>query len=208
MALGRLTSSPTASWNSCTLAGRRLSGCHRYWPSVLRVPASVATTEVPMRGATSRQRARYSMFSRRARSSGSIRLRYPAMPAIAMPACSSASARPRIVEALLDEVAAELHGAEPEAAADGDHLVPVGGLAREDAETRPLGRPLEPRHDGAHEGEVAADELGRARRRLQHDPALVADLVERPRRLGEVDAAEPRRAVADLRMDVLHDAPA
>ena len=129
------------------------------------------------------------------------------MPAIAMPACSSASAAARVVEALLDEVAAELDGAEAEAAADGDHLVPVGGLAREDAEARPLGRPLEPRHDRAHEGEVAADELGRARRRLQHDPALVADLVQRPRRLGEVDAAEPRRAVADLRVDVLHVHP-
>ena len=126
------------------------------------------------------------------------------MPAIAMPACSSALRAPRVVEALLDEVAAELDGAEPEAPADRDHLVPVGGLAREDAEARPRRRPLEPRHDRAHEGEVAADELGRARRRLQHDPALVADLVERARRLGEVDAAEPGRAVADLHADVLH----
>ncbi len=125
------------------------------------------------------------------------------MPAIAMPACVERLGPLGVVEALLDEVAAELDRAEAEAPADRDHLVPVGGLAREDADARPRRRPVEPRHDRAREGEVAADELRRTGRRLEHDPALVADLVERARRLVEVDAPEPGRAVADLHADVL-----
>ena len=67
---------------------------------------------------------------------------------------------PGVVETLLDEVSAELDRLEAEAPADGDHLVPVRGLAREDAEPRPRRRPLEAGHDRPCEGEVAADSSG------------------------------------------------
>ena len=76
-----------------------------------------------------------------------------------------------VVEALLDEVASELDRAKAEAPADRDHLVPVGGLAREDAEARPGRRPVESRHGRAREGEVP-------RRRAPAGPGGVSSTIQ------------------------------
>ena len=130
-----------------------------------------------------------------------------------MPASSSSattdSTSSRAFETFVEQRPAELQRREPEALARLDRALPFAAteLVREDAEPRPL-RPREPRQHGSCEGEVARHELAGARRRLEHDPVVVADLVERPRALGEVDRPEARRAVADGHANVLEmDAP-
>ena len=109
-----------------------------------------------------------------------------------------------LFETFVEQRPAELQRREPEALAGLDRALPFAAaeLVREDAEPRPL-RPREPRQHGSCEGQVARDELAGARRRLEHDPVVVADLVERSHALGEVDRPESRRAIADGHANVL-----
>src|SRR5439155_10843812 len=76
-------------------------------------------------------------------------------------------------------------------------------VVRERADARPLDGRLERGEDGAREREVARDELRRRRWGLEHEPAVIADLGDRAGDGCEVDATEPRHAVAAPRARVL-----
>jgi hypothetical protein len=104
-------------------------------------------------------------------------------------------------EAALEEGTVELHRGEAEGGKGVGELAPpavVGGeravdgaAVAADAERR------------AREGAVARDDRERRGRRLERQPAVVADLGQRRPALGEVDAAESRPAVVLPREEVL-----
>ena len=187
-------------------AGVTLSGESSQSPARDRVPVSVATTDVPKRGASSRQRARKSRFSRLVASSGAIEVAVAASPTIAMPASSSCSTTRRRPPAARGTRSSNgppsWTRGEPEAPAVSITSSQRRGSSREDAEPRPLRRRASRgRTDRAKE---------RSRPRARAGPAASRARSSRrsrsrraPARSRRSRPGRGRRAVADRRADVL-----
>jgi hypothetical protein len=112
----------------------------------------------------------------------------------------------RIREAAVEQLTAELDGAEAERAERRDEGVPVTVAFPEGAvHRRRLALDAE---RPACEGDVPRDNRRRLGRRLEHEPAVIADLRKRCGALGEVDAADARVAVVLPREQILHVHPA
>ena len=95
---------------------------------------------------------------------------------------------------------------EPEPAEIVGELVPASAaeLVRDRGEPWPRPRTLDGGEDGAREAQVPRDERRWAGRRLERQPAVIADLVERAVALGEVDPPLSRAHVARRDTQLLH----
>ena len=107
--------------------------------------------------------------------------------------CSSRRDAVGIIDALGEELPSDLNGLETEPAEIVRELVPASAaeLVRDGGEPWPRTRTLDGGEDGAREAQIPRDERRWGRRRLQCQPAVIADLVERAGAFGEVDPPRP-----------------
>ena len=178
------------------------------------MPVSVATTYVPERGRYRETQAEVVDVRRADRVVRTDEVPVARDPcdahALLLESGAALCAPNRVGKALVEELASELNGLQPEAGKVGREPLPLTCrvVVREGAEPRPRDIDRQGRERREGEAEVAGDERREARRGLEREPPVVADLRERACAFGEIDTTAARVDIAGPHPHVLDvDAP-